>query len=141
MTTRTSAAPCRTAPAPDARAMPGQALLAWLALAAGLIASAPGAHAQGTATPAEAKVAPGAPRPSNPRTGKLLLTGGVSSVEGAAGGGITPWAVIGTHSTGSGMGASGYGSYIKTRNYAMNGYGAAVGFGFAAFSSVNERIS
>jgi hypothetical protein len=26
-------------------------------------------------------------------TGKLLLTGGVSSIEGAAGGGLTPWAV------------------------------------------------
>jgi hypothetical protein len=26
-------------------------------------------------------------------TGKLLLTGGVSSVDGAAGGGLSPWAV------------------------------------------------
>ena len=32
-------------------------------------------------------------------TGKLLLTGGVSSIDGAAGGGLTPWAVIGTNAT------------------------------------------
>ena len=30
-------------------------------------------------------------------TGKLLLTGGISSIDGAAGGGLTPWAVIGTN--------------------------------------------
>ena len=29
-------------------------------------------------------------------TGKLLLTGGVSSIDGAAGGGLAPWAVIGS---------------------------------------------
>ena len=32
-------------------------------------------------------------------TGKLLLTGGVSSIDGAAGGGLTPWAVIGSNAT------------------------------------------
>ena len=32
-------------------------------------------------------------------TGKLRLTGGVSSIDGAAGGGLTPWAVIGTNAT------------------------------------------
>jgi len=34
------------------------------------------------------------------RSGKLLLTGGVSQIEGAAGGGLTPWAVIGGYGTG-----------------------------------------
>ncbi|MGP1665525.1 MAG: DUF3034 family protein, partial [Rhodanobacter sp.] len=34
--------------------------------------------------------------PAGPTTSnKLLLTGGVSQLEGAAGGGLTPWAVIG----------------------------------------------
>jgi len=32
-------------------------------------------------------------------TGKLLLTGGVSSITGSAGGGLTPWAVIGSNAT------------------------------------------
>ncbi|TAN00662.1 MAG: DUF3034 family protein, partial [Rhodanobacteraceae bacterium] len=31
--------------------------------------------------------------------GKLLLTGGVTSISGAAGGGLTPWAVIGGYGT------------------------------------------
>jgi hypothetical protein len=31
--------------------------------------------------------------------GKLLLTGGVSSIDGAAGGGLTPWAVTGSYAT------------------------------------------
>ena len=31
----------------------------------------------------------------NTYSNKLLLTGGVSQIEGAAGGGLTPWAVIG----------------------------------------------
>ena len=33
------------------------------------------------------------------RDSKLLLTGGVSSIDGAAGGGLTPWAVIGSNAT------------------------------------------
>ena len=37
--------------------------------------------------------------PAQADTGKLLLTGGVSTVEGAAGGGISPWAVIGSQAT------------------------------------------
>ena len=31
--------------------------------------------------------------------GKLLLTGGVASIDGAAGGGLTPWAVTGSYAT------------------------------------------
>lgn len=38
--------------------------------------------------------APMEPPPGPGRQGKLLLTGGVSSIDGAAGGGLTPWAVI-----------------------------------------------
>ena len=41
-------------------------------------------------------------------TGKLLLTGGVSSIDGAAGGGLTPWAVIGSNATEGEKGASAY---------------------------------
>ena len=39
-------------------------------------------------------------RPRDPgHGGKLLLTGGVSTVEGAAGGGLVPWALIGGYGT------------------------------------------
>lgn len=60
-------------------------------------------------------------------TGKLLLTGGVSSIEGAAGGGLTPWAVIGSNATAGETGGSAYLSHAGTTDYGLNLYGAAVG--------------
>ncbi|WP_341906806.1 DUF3034 family protein [Polaromonas sp. YR568] len=60
-------------------------------------------------------------------TGKLLLTGGVSTIEGAAGGGITPWAVIGTNATDDEIGGSAFFSNVGTRDYGLNVYGAAIG--------------
>jgi Protein of unknown function (DUF3034) len=61
-------------------------------------------------------------------TGKLLLTGGVSTVEGAAGGGISPWAVIGTQATQSEIGFSAFASRVSTTDYGLNTYGAALGW-------------
>ncbi len=60
-------------------------------------------------------------------TGKLLLTGGVSSVSGSAGGGITPWAVIGSNATEGEVGFSAYATRAATQDYSLNGYGVAVG--------------
>ena len=60
-------------------------------------------------------------------TGKLLLTGGVSTIEGAAGGGISPWAVIGSNATAGELGVSAYGSRVTTQDYGLNGYGIAFG--------------
>ena len=60
-------------------------------------------------------------------TGKLLLTGGVSSIDGAAGGGLTPWAVIGSNATAEEVGGSAYITTVGTRDYGLNIYGAAVG--------------
>lgn len=60
-------------------------------------------------------------------TGKLLLTGGVSTIEGAAGGGLTPWAVIGSNATEGEIGASAYLTHAGTKDYGLNVYGAAVG--------------
>ena len=60
-------------------------------------------------------------------TGKLLLTGGVSSIDGAAGGGLTPWAVIGSNATDDELGGSAYISNLGTKDYGINFYGAAVG--------------
>ena len=61
-------------------------------------------------------------------TGKLLLTGGVSSIDGAAGGGLTPWAVIGSNATADEIGGSAYVTNVGTTDYGLNIYGAAVGF-------------
>ena len=60
-------------------------------------------------------------------TGKLLLTGGVSTIAGSAGGGLTPWAVIGTNATEGEVGASAYLTHAATQDYALTGYGVAVG--------------
>ena len=60
-------------------------------------------------------------------TGKLLLTGGVSTIAGSAGGGITPWAVIGSNATEGEIGFTGYASRAATQDYSLNGYGIAVG--------------
>ncbi len=60
-------------------------------------------------------------------TGKLLLTGGVSSIEGTAGGGLTPWAVIGSNATEGEVGGSAYLTTAGTRDYGLNIYGAAIG--------------
>ncbi|MDH4465325.1 DUF3034 family protein [Acidovorax sp.] len=60
-------------------------------------------------------------------TGKLLLTGGVNTIAGSAGGGLTPWAVIGTNATQGEVGVSGYATRAATQDYSLNGYGVAVG--------------
>lgn len=59
--------------------------------------------------------------------GKLLLTGGVSQVEGAAGGGLTPWALIAGYGTGDQIGGDAHGTYLKTQDYSLATYGVAVG--------------
>lgn len=60
-------------------------------------------------------------------TGKLALTGGVSSVEGTAGGGITPWAVIGSQATDGQVGMSAHLSAAKTQDYRLTAAGVTIG--------------
>jgi len=62
------------------------------------------------------------------RSGKLLLTGGVSQIEGAAGGGLTPWAVIGGYGTGDQIGANAYFTRVGVDDYSLDSFGALVGF-------------
>ncbi|MBC7680984.1 MAG: DUF3034 family protein [Ferruginibacter sp.] len=61
-------------------------------------------------------------------TGKLLLTGGVSTIDGAAGGGLTPWAVIGTNATEGEVGASAFATRVGTQDYVLTVAGVAVGW-------------
>jgi len=70
--------------------------------------------------------------PAQADTGKLLLTGGVSTVEGAAGGGISPWAVIGSQAAEGETGVSAYLSRAATRDYGFSAAGVAVG--------INDRV-
>ena len=61
-------------------------------------------------------------------TGKLLLTGGVSAISGAAGGGLTPWAVIGTNATQREFGVSAFATRAATQDYGLNVFGAALAY-------------
>lgn len=62
-----------------------------------------------------------------PDMGKLLATGGVSSVEGAGGGGITPWALIAGYGTRDSFGANVHYTDLSTQDFRLDTYGAAVG--------------
>jgi truncated hemoglobin YjbI len=65
--------------------------------------------------------------PAANRQGKLLLTGGVSSVDGAAGGGLTPWATIGTYASDQATGFSAHATRVSTKDYGLNTYGLTLG--------------
>jgi hypothetical protein len=59
--------------------------------------------------------------------GTVLLTGGVATIDGAGGGGITPWAVINGYGTRDGINGSLHYTYAYLPNYSLNSYGASVG--------------
>lgn len=60
-------------------------------------------------------------------TGKLALTGGVSSVEGSAGGGIASWALIGTYATRDQVGVTAFHTDAKLSDYNLESNGFAIG--------------
>jgi len=60
---------------------------------------------------------------------RVLAASGVSPVEGAAGGGLSPWAVIGGQGSRDQIGASVFATHVRTRGgYVLEAAGAAVGF-------------
>ncbi|WP_373091597.1 DUF3034 family protein [Zhongshania sp.] len=61
-------------------------------------------------------------------TGKVLATGGVSMIDGAGGGGITPWATITGYATRDGINGNLHYTYAPLANYTLHSIGAAVGF-------------
>jgi Protein of unknown function (DUF3034) len=66
--------------------------------------------------------------PANASTGgKLLLTAGVAQLEGAAGGGLTPWAVIGGYGERDQFGANVFYTRVDVDDYSLDSYGAMVG--------------
>ncbi|WP_254067751.1 DUF3034 family protein [Burkholderia sp. L27(2015)] len=65
--------------------------------------------------------------PTSIISGRLLLTQGVSNVEGAAGGGLAPWAVISGYSTEKQVGGNVHDTYIKTQDFSLNTYGVSIG--------------
>jgi hypothetical protein len=59
--------------------------------------------------------------------GKLLLTGGVSALEGGAGGGLSTWALISGNETSRGIGGSAHATYVNVPDYELRAVGGAVG--------------
>lgn len=59
--------------------------------------------------------------------GKLLLTRGVSAVEGAAGGGLSTWALIAGNETEDGIGATAFATYVPLPDFELSIVGAGVG--------------
>lgn len=62
-----------------------------------------------------------------PDMGKLTATGGVSTVEGAGGGGLAPWALISGYGTRDSWGANAHVTRVATQDYSLDTYGVAVG--------------
>ena len=110
--------------------------------AAGCLSSAAACAAEtdadGNAMVAEEQSAAPAPAPapepaSAPRKvsfldagGRLLLTGGVSTIEGAGGGGLVPWALIGGYGTRNEFGITSYVTGVDTQDFTLASYGAAI---------------
>lgn len=61
--------------------------------------------------------------------GKLLLTNGVSTVEGSSGGGIARWATIAGRQMPGGIGLSAHATAVELPDYGWRSYGVAMGFG------------
>lgn len=59
--------------------------------------------------------------------GKLLLTRGISTVDGTAGGGIVPWALITGNETDLGIGATAHLTSVTLPDFDLTSYGGAVG--------------
>jgi hypothetical protein len=59
--------------------------------------------------------------------GKLLATGGVSSVEGSGGGGLSTWALITGYGTRDGIGIDAHATYIPLPDYRLTSWGGAIG--------------
>lgn len=57
--------------------------------------------------------------------GRLLATGGATQVEGSAGGGIVPWAVLAGYGTDQQLGGTAFYTRVDTGDYALDAYGAA----------------
>ncbi|MCQ9378143.1 DUF3034 family protein [Methyloversatilis sp. XJ19-49] len=76
----------------------------------------------------DARVKPTAP--GGLRLGdRLIATGGVTQIEGAAGGGLNPWAVIAGYGTREQIGATAFRTRVRTRgDFELESTGVAVGF-------------
>jgi len=69
-----------------------------------------------------------APMLASADAGRLLATGGATSLEGAAGGGITPWAVLAGYGERGEWGGDVFATRVETGDYRLDVAGVAVAF-------------
>ncbi|MCF5180708.1 DUF3034 family protein [Pseudomonas syringae] len=82
-----------------------------------------------------------APTPALGDNGRLIATGGATSIEGSAGGGITPWAVITGYSEQGEWGATAFATHVNLPDYNLNVAGLAVAYGNRVeFSYAHQRF-
>ncbi len=65
--------------------------------------------------------------PCHAAGGRILATGGVTQLEGAAGGGLVPWALITGYGTRDEVGGSGFVTYVETGDFNLRAAGGALG--------------
>jgi Protein of unknown function (DUF3034) len=63
---------------------------------------------------------------------RLQWTGAVTQVEGSAGGGLVPWALIGGLETDAEVGATGFATYVSTQDFSLRAGGASI--------DLNDRV-
>ena len=114
-----------------------------LSIALCLCASA-SAHAQTqtqTQTQTSAPVATDNEKTGPTFSSKLLLTSGVTNIEGSAGGGLTPWAIIGGNGTKEQVGGTVFYTNVRANDYTLNSSGALVGlFDRAELSFAQQKF-
>lgn len=59
--------------------------------------------------------------------GRMLLTDGVTAIEGSAGGGIVTWATIAGAETRNGIGGTVHGTVVSAPDFTLRSYGASIG--------------
>lgn len=104
---------------PAARSAAHPATLASALALSFTLSLAPSAHAQTAPAPDDS------PRPAG-TGGKLRLTGGVSTVDGAGGGGLSPWALTSGNGTAGQWGGAAFVSAARTQDYGLNVAGLAL---------------
>jgi hypothetical protein len=66
--------------------------------------------------------------PARADSNRLLATGGVMQIEGSAGGGLTPWALIAGLGTDEQIGGGTFCTQVRPQKFALRSCGLAVGF-------------
>jgi hypothetical protein len=70
---------------------------------------------------------------------RLEWTGAVTDVEGTAGGGVVPWALIGGLETDEQVGATAFATYVSTQDFSLRTGGASVEYGDRIEASVARQ--